>query len=174
VAIRGRGTLELTPQGVRYARTFFPLFLARRAGGVSYRIGRSFIEGPEAVSRWKLDQVSPFERTRILDPAPDRGVVTQGMAALKRAYKEFATVEPARAWAGWIDHMPDAIPTISPVEQLPGFFLATGFSGHGFGIGPAAGLLAADLMAGDPPLVDPAPFRYRRLFDGTMGPVGPV
>jgi glycine/D-amino acid oxidase-like deaminating enzyme len=70
--------------------------------------------------------------------------------------------------------MPDAIPTISPVAKLPGFFLATGFSGHGFGIGPAAGHLAADLVAGDAPIVDPFPFRYERLFDGTMGPVGPM
>ena len=63
--------------------------------------------------------------------------------------------------------MPDAVPVISPVEALPGFFLATGFSGHGFGIGPAAGRLAADLVAGDAPIVDPTPFRYSRLVDGT-------
>ena len=70
-------------------------------------------------------------------------------------------------WAGWIDMMPDGIPVISPVETLPGFFLATGFSGHGFGIGPGAGRLAADLITGDPASVDPTPFRYSRLIDGT-------
>jgi glycine/D-amino acid oxidase-like deaminating enzyme len=63
--------------------------------------------------------------------------------------------------------MPDAVPVISAVEKLPGFFLATGFSGHGFGIGPGAGRLAADLVAGDTPIVDAAPFRYTRLVDGT-------
>ena len=56
---------------------------------------------------------------------------------------------------------------ISAVEALPGLHLSTGFSGHGFGIGPAAGRLAADLIAGDPPIVDPHPFRYSRLVDGT-------
>jgi len=45
--------------------------------------------------------------------------------------------------------------------------LSTGYSGHGFGIGPAAGRLAADLIAGDPPIVDPHPFRYSRMVDGT-------
>lgn len=60
-----------------------------------------------------------------------------------------------------------AVPVISPVDSLPGFFLATGFSGHGFGIGPGAGRLAADLVAGDVPVVDPAPYRYIRLVDGT-------
>ncbi len=174
VAIRGRGTLEITPQGLRYARAFWPLFQARRSGGVALRLGRSFLEGPEAVARWSLDQVSPFERVRVLDPAPDPAVVQSGMTALRSTYPSFADVKPARAWAGWIDHMPDAIPTISEVAKLPGLYLATGFSGHGFGIGPAAGRLAADLVAGDTPIVDPAPFRYARLFDGTMGPVGPI
>ena len=46
-------------------------------------------------------------------------------------------------------------------------YLSTGYSGHGFGIGPAAGRLAADLIAGDPPIVDPHPFRYSRMIDGT-------
>jgi glycine/D-amino acid oxidase-like deaminating enzyme len=59
------------------------------------------------------------------------------------------------------------VPVISPVESLPGFFIATGFSGHGFGIGPAAGRLMADLVTGAPPLVDPAAFRLRRFSDGT-------
>ena len=42
----------------------------------------------------------------------------------------------AESWGGMIDVMPDAIPVISPVDKVPGFFIATGFSGHGFGIGP--------------------------------------
>jgi len=62
---------------------------------------------------------------------------------------------------------PDAVPVISPVEQLPGFFIATGFSGHGFGIGPGAGRLMADLVTGAPPIADPAPYRFSRFSDGS-------
>ena len=50
---------------------------------------------------------------------------------------------------------------------MPGLFLNTGFSGHGFGIGPGAGRLAAELVAGDAPCVDPAPFAFARLARGT-------
>ena len=53
-----------------------------------------------------------------------------------------------------------------PIE-LDFLIFATGFSGHGFGIGPAAGRLAADLVAGASPVVDPHPFRYSRMVDGT-------
>jgi glycine/D-amino acid oxidase-like deaminating enzyme len=55
------------------------------------------------------------------------------------------------------------VPVISPIEALPGFYLASGFSGHGFGIGPGAGRLIADLVSGDNPIVDPGPFRFERL-----------
>ena len=62
-----------------------------------------------------------------------------------------------------IDAMPDGIPVISPVPELPGLTVATGFTGHGFGIGPGAGRLAADLVTGAAPIVDPVPFRWSRF-----------
>jgi glycine/D-amino acid oxidase-like deaminating enzyme len=70
-------------------------------------------------------------------------------------------------WAGMIDVTPDAVPVISGVDHSPGLFIATGFSGHGFGIGPAAGELAADLITNRHPLVDPSPFRFSRFNDGS-------
>lgn len=66
-----------------------------------------------------------------------------------------------------IDVTPDAIPVVSEVKGLPGFFIATGFSGHGFGIGPGAGHLVADLVSGNPSLVDPSPFRFSRFSEGS-------
>ncbi|MBV9748964.1 MAG: FAD-binding oxidoreductase [Acetobacteraceae bacterium] len=167
VAIRNRGVIEVTPQGLRYARKFLPLFRARRAAKSPIRVGRSFFAGPEAIARWTPDTVSPFERIRVLDPAPAKGFVEEALGALVRSYPALAGIRAAQSWGGWIDHTPDAVPVISSVEKLPGLFLATGFSGHGFGIGPAAGRLAADLVAGDAPIVDPTPFRYSRLVDGS-------
>ena len=66
-----------------------------------------------------------------------------------------------------IDVMPDVIPVISTVTQHPGLVIATGFSGHGFGIGPAAGQLSADLATSATPIVNPTDFRYDRLIDGS-------
>jgi glycine/D-amino acid oxidase-like deaminating enzyme len=75
----------------------------------------------------------------------------------------FRDVKVAQHWGGMIDVTPDAVPIISPVESLPGFFVATGFTGHGFGIGPGAGRLMADLVMGAPPVVDPTAFRFDRF-----------
>ena len=66
--------------------------------------------------------------------------------------------------------VPDGIPVISAVPELPGLVVATGFSGHGFGIGPGAGRLVADLVTGAAPLVDPAPFRWSRFQGAKDGP----
>ena len=58
-----------------------------------------------------------------------------------------------------------AIGMVLAVVAIPlrGLFLSTGYSGHGFGLGPAAGRLTADLVTGDPPIVDPRPFRLSRF-----------
>jgi glycine/D-amino acid oxidase-like deaminating enzyme len=48
---------------------------------------------------------------------------------------------------------------------VPGLFIATGFSGGGFGAAPAAGKLAAELITGRTPEVDPMPYRYRRFLE---------
>ena len=56
---------------------------------------------------------------------------------------------------------------ISGVDSIPGFFIATGFSGHGFGIAPGAGRLMAELVAGETTVVDPSFFRYSRFTDGS-------
>jgi glycine/D-amino acid oxidase-like deaminating enzyme len=65
------------------------------------------------------------------------------------------------------------VPYISQVGALPGLTVATGFSGHGFGIGPAAGRLAAQLAIGDALSADPAPFRASRFSDGSPIVIGP-
>ena len=62
-----------------------------------------------------------------------------------------------------MDITPDSLPVIDKVERIPGVTLATGFSGHGFGTAPAAGQLAADLVTGGTPIVDPTPYRLARL-----------
>jgi glycine/D-amino acid oxidase-like deaminating enzyme len=166
VGLGGRGLVELSPQGLLYTRQFWPT-LKKRWTGVTLGIGRSFFDGPESFARWSFDGVSPFERHRTLDPAADPKLVQEGLTTLGEHYPALKGLEVAHSWGGLIDSTPDGIPVISEVESLPGLFLSTGYTGHGFGIGPAAGQLAADLVAGDPPIVDPRPFRYNRMIDGT-------
>jgi glycine/D-amino acid oxidase-like deaminating enzyme len=173
VAISGKGRLEFTPQALRYAREFMPMFI-KRIKAVEFGIGRSFFRGPEALSRWNFDEESPFEQIRVLDPAPDQKAIRYLLARLKRLYPALGNVTVAQAWGSYIDSTPDAVPVISPVDRIKGFVLAAGFSGHGFGLGPGAGQLAASLVTGDRPPVDPTPFRFSRFGDGSRVTVGSI
>ena len=122
------------------------------------------------LQRWRvrrLDAVSPFEEECVSDPPPDPIVLKKALAAFKRNRPEVAEVEIAEAWAGRIDATPDGEPVISKVESVEGLTIATGFCGHGLGIGPGGGRLAADLERGVEPIVDPAAFRLSRLNDGS-------
>jgi glycine/D-amino acid oxidase-like deaminating enzyme len=78
------------------------------------------------------------------------------------------------SWGGMIESSPDILPIISGVEGFGGFFVATGFSGHGFGIGPGAGQLVADMVTDRANAATLAPFRLSRFFDGTPIRPGPT
>lgn len=69
----------------------------------------------------------------------------------------------ARAWAGLYELTPDANPIIGAAHDLAGFFLVTGFSGHGFQHSPAAGRILADVITGRDPGMDLAPFALERF-----------
>ena len=77
------------------------------------------------------------------------------------------------SWAGMIDVTPDVVPVMDAVADRPGLFVATGFSGHGFGIGPGAGKVMANLVLGDPPGHDLTRFRFSRFHDGSPLRPGP-
>lgn len=172
LALRGRGTVELSPDLFRYARTFLPTYQHRKKG-LKLSIGKSFFEQLIRGTNWSFDKPSPFEAERVRDPAPDMELVNSALRELITSNPELKDIKIAEAWGGTIDSTPDTIPVISPADPLPGLFLATGFSGHGFGIGPAAGKLAADIVTGGTPLVDPAAYSYARLVDGRrLAPAG--
>lgn len=172
VGISGYGQLSFSPWGILQVRPFWKTFMKRHKG-LTYRIGSDFFNGPEAICRWQADGVSPFEKTRILDPKPDAKLIERGLRGIKSAYPQLSDVSVARSWGGFVDITPDAIPVIAPVIAKPGLFISAGFSGHGFGVGPGAGRLAAELVRGDKPSVDPKPFRYERMIDGTdLGAMG--
>jgi len=98
-----------------------------------------------------------------MDPPVNDALNREALHNLGQAWPVFRDLRISQSWAGMIDVTPDSLPVISPVASLPGLTLATGFSGHGFGTSPAAGQLAAELITGDAPIVDPAPYRFDRF-----------
>jgi glycine/D-amino acid oxidase-like deaminating enzyme len=166
LTLRSDESFDLTLDAFRFFPQFLPGFL-REHGAIKLRFGSHFFAD---LKRWRvrpLDAVSPFEEERVSDPAPDPIVLKKALAAFKRNRPEIADVEVAEAWAGRIDATPDGAPVISKVDSIEGLTIATGFCGHGFGIGPGGGRLAADLVRGVEPIVDPSAFRLSRLNDSS-------
>jgi glycine/D-amino acid oxidase-like deaminating enzyme len=163
IARRNANVAALTPDSFRLFFDFLPA-LVTQWHELRLRVGRSFLEEWRIPRTWALDAVTPFETVRTLDPAPSHGILDEGGRNLVRSFPAFAGMTIAERWAGVIDATPDGVPVISEVPSLPSFYIASGFSGHGFGIGPGAGHLMADLVMGETPVVDPAPYRYGRLI----------
>lgn len=166
VARRNGYEAHIVPDSFRLLPRFFSAMIRTRH---EYRLrlfGR-FREEQRIPRRWALDRASPFEAMRVLNPAPNPATVEESRGNLIRAFPAFAGVRIAESWGGLIDTTPDAVPVIAPVHAVPGFYLMSGFSGHGFGIGPGAGRLMSELVMGTTPVVDPAAFRFER-FGGPL------
>ncbi|MFV0576959.1 MAG: NAD(P)/FAD-dependent oxidoreductase [Vibrio sp.] len=127
------------------------------------KFGKFFADDLKLSRRWKPSQVTPFEKVRTMNPAHNPSLISEAMRNLTQAWPEFKNAEIEEAWAGLIDVTPDSNPVIDHISAIPGLTLASGFSGHGFGTGPAAGHLAADLVSGYQPIVDPKPYQFSRL-----------
>lgn len=158
--------VDIVPKSFRYALDFLPA-LRKEWRSLNFRLGGRFLDEARIANHWKMDEASPFEYCRVLDPKPATKLSDMALANLKKAFPVFEKAEIEQRWAGYIDVTPDAVPVISKIDGIPGFHIATGFSGHGFGIGPAAGRLMADLVTGRQPVVDPKNFRFSRFSDGS-------
>ena len=161
-------TLEhpITPSTVRFGARFLPAALMERRN-LRLSIGAPFLEEWSTPKRWPLDGLSPFEQCRVLDPRPDNGILRQIRRNTDALFPGLAGIPIVESWAGMIEMTPDVIPVIDQADALPGFFVATGFSGHGFGIGPGAGKAIAGLLTGNGSGLNLHDFRLGRFFDGT-------
>lgn len=170
---RGTGYIvPLVPDSLRFLREYLPT-IRKEAAALNPRwTSQSWLE-LRMPRRWKLDRPSPFESTRVLDPTPNKTLNREAREALIRLYPQFRDVHIVQEWGGYIDVTPDVVPYIGAVDALPGLTIATGFSGHGFGIGPGAGRLAAEIATAETPIVDPAPFRVSRFSGGAPIIIGP-
>lgn len=89
--------------------------------------------------------------------------VMDTIATVSKVLPAFAKAEIESIWAGGLDLTPDALPVIDRVPGLQNLIVAAGFSGHGFGIGPVTGPLAADLALGRNPALSLEAFRFDRF-----------
>ncbi|SNT14890.1 Glycine/D-amino acid oxidase [[Luteovulum] sphaeroides subsp. megalophilum] len=134
---------------------------------------RNYPDGWNTPRTWSKGAPTPFEAMRVLNPAPNLATLSRAAAAFGRAFPGVGRPKIRATWAGMIDTMPDVVPVIDRAPTVPGLTIATGMSGHGFGIGPGVGRVVADLVAGRPVGHDLTRFRLSRFTDGSEITLGP-
>jgi sarcosine oxidase subunit beta len=81
------------------------------------------------------------------DTTPDEGFIAEEL--LPTSVRIFPPVEEAaieHTWVGLYEMTPDRHPIIGQAPGVAGFYLANGFSGHGFQHAPVVGKLLAELI----------------------------
>ena len=155
---------------------YFFKYLPALAASVRYlklRFSGDLVDRMLPTRSWREDEVTPFEQTRVLNPEPSLKALAAMREGLNKRLPALAQLPFEESWAGMIDVMPDVVPVMDEVDVLPGLFIGTGFSGHGFGIGPGAGQVLADLVQGNAPGFDLSRFRFARFADGSPMVPGP-
>jgi len=163
---------HVVPNSFRYLAKYIPALFSGNEMRLRLRSDptqRSFL-----ARNWSGDDATAFETHRVLNLNPSSKALSIMRKNLYKRIPEFEGIRFTETWAGVIDAMPDIVPVMDKIESVPGLFLATGFSGHGFGIGPGAGKVMAKMVAGDQPEHDLSRFRFGRFTDGSKIKPGPA
>ncbi|MDX7950545.1 FAD-binding oxidoreductase [Lichenihabitans sp. Uapishka_5] len=170
LAISGLGLVDPTPAMLAHARHFIPMF-ARRWRLVKPGGTEGWRSGFATRRLWRADRPTPMERMRILDPRPSPRAVAETLRRAQALLPALRALPVRSTWAGMIDMTPDGVPVIDGGLPLSGLVVAAGFSGHGFGIGPGAGHLVADIVLGRQPITKVEQYRLSRFGQAAWGKV---
>ena len=168
IAGGGRSDYYLTLESFQHLRLFLPNYL-KNWRMFRLHVGADLLKDIARRAPWSPATRHPFAHTVGVEPPPNPASVEQSRQNLEALIPSLKGIQIQRAWAGLIDATPDALPVLGPVERPRGFIFATGFSGHGFAMGPIAGRLIAEGILDGRPSLDLHPLRYSRFQEGDIG-----
>jgi glycine/D-amino acid oxidase-like deaminating enzyme len=168
IAAGGALDHDVTLDSLRQVRFFLPNFWKNKKR-FRFHVGRPLLASLAAALPGSAARRRPLVWDRGIEPSPNRAKVRRSLAELQRLLPSLPALGIARSWAGYIDATPDLAPVLGEIPSLRGFVLATGFSGHGFAMGPIAGRLVSELIVDGKPSLDITAFRFSRFAEGAIG-----
>ena len=102
--------------------------------------------------------------------AESDGWLTGLGTAIERRAPGLSEVGLRAGWAGLYEMTPDHNALVGEADGVSRFLYATGFSGHGFLMGPAIGEVMRDLYLGRSPVVDVSPLTADRFAGSALRP----
>ncbi|MGE0096671.1 MAG: NAD(P)/FAD-dependent oxidoreductase [Alphaproteobacteria bacterium] len=165
IAAGGSADHDIMFDSLRHGPAFLDAFRRNRAFLKLNVTGRLFEHLPGRFSQGAFE--AELKRNRALDPPANPRLVADALRRLRETFPDLGRIAVERSWAGYIDFTPDMIPVIDRLDRPRGLVIAAGLSGHGFGMGPIVGRLAAELAQGSRASLDVAAFRLARFSDGS-------
>jgi len=144
-----------------YGYKYLPL-LAIPDFPVHISLNKQLIDSFTQPTQWRLDEVSPFEKNRLMTAAPDIPELDASLEKLKVEFPAFKDAKLIDQWSGAMAIAPDENPIISQVNEYPGLVINTA-TGWGMTESPVSSELTADLLLGKAPVLDPKPFSLYRF-----------
>ena len=159
--------IDLTLGRFKFARDFAPGLFDNWAT-FKFHFNKRFFD--DLVDRMLGSDASkqPTIGRRTNQAEPYKVRVSNAMANLQKVFPQIKQVGIVDTWAGDIDVTPDAVPVIDQFDNPKHFFVATGFSGHGFAMGPVVGRVLADWITTGQPSITLAGMELSRFEDGSV------
>jgi glycine/D-amino acid oxidase-like deaminating enzyme len=168
IAAGGALDHDVTLDSLRQLRFFLPNFWKNKTL-FRFHVGAPLLRSLTAALPGSGARRHPLVWDRGIEPAPNPAKVQRSLAELRRVLPSLPALGVARSWAGYIDAAPDMVPVLGEVPRPAGLVLVTGFSGHGFAMGPIAGRLVSELILDGKPSLDLTGFRFSRFAEGAIG-----
>ena len=159
------GRIPVTPQLISNLWAFRKVIMDP-PWDVHPHLGEYFFSELASGGNWGMDEISPFEKVRILQPSINTPLLDTVISNMRAAFPAIGKISTVEQWGGALTVTPDNVPVISAVPGHDGLFMAAGFT-YGITMGPAAGKLIAELVSNEKPSIDLNFYRYSRFTDGS-------
>ncbi len=171
-SVKGAGGIDLPLQATRHE-----VIHLRRPPEVPYHPGGGDIanriyfrpEGADLTLIGNGNLEDDVEDPAIYAQRASQGFIGEVWGRIARRIPAMAGAEFAAGYAGLYTQTPDSHPVIDRVDGVDGLYICTGFSGHGFKLSPAVGLLMSELaLDGQASTIDITPLRMSRFAEGDL------
>lgn len=160
---RGAGAdYDLTIESLRGLRHFLPAY-RRNWRQLKLSLGAEFFDALRRAAS------GDGAVAQLPEPRVNSRKVSGNFQQFRRLFPHLDGLSLQTSWAGRIDLTPDVIPIIDRPDPNQNLFVAAGFSGHGFALGPAVGEQMAQWIAEGRPKLDLTAFKADRFTRGAYG-----
>jgi glycine/D-amino acid oxidase-like deaminating enzyme len=168
LAAGGATDYDITLDSFRHLGLFLPNYWKNRKL-FRFHVGRPLWRDLARLGLISGTRRDPLTYDRDAEPVPNPEKVRRSLEEFLRLFPNLQGLSIERSWGGYIDVTPDALPVLDAVPSPKGFVLASGFSGHGFAMGPIAGRLVAELIVDAKASLEIRGFRFSRFAEGAIG-----